>query len=190
MVLLALIMTLLLGSMRIGADSWDQGERMAERAARLAVVNNFFRSSLSDAKPLFEAPDPSKAGMPPKLTFSGGPTWLNYAGTLPPQVRGGLYKFHLYLAEEGERSDLKLAMRPFSTGEKGGDEPIEDVLVLENVVSLQMEYYKKDSLGGKSQWMEEWKENVLPALVRIKVVLRGEPPWPPIVVAPRVEAAQ
>ncbi len=191
MVLLAVMMTLLLGGMRVGADSWDQGERVAERASRLVVVDNFFRSHLSDVKPLFEAPtDPSKVGQPAKLTFYGGATWLNYAGTLPPQVRGGLYKFQLYLAVEGERSDLKLAMRPFSTGEKEVDEPIEDVLVLENVESLHIEYYKKASFGGKSQWMEEWKENTLPAVIRIDIALRGESAWPPIFVAPRVETGQ
>ena len=190
-VLLAVIMTLLLGGMRVGADSWEQGERLAERASRLLVVDNFFRSHLSDVKPLFESPtDTRQIGSPPILLFSGGSDWLEYAGTLPPQVRGGVYKFRLHLIEDGERNDLKLALRPFSTGEKGPSEPIEDVLVLENVKSLRFSYFRKNNVSGESKWIEEWKENFLPSLIRIEVALRNEPEWPPIVVAPRAETGQ
>ncbi len=179
-VLLAVMMALLLAGMRIGADSWEQGERLAERASRLLVVDNFFRSHLSDVKPLFEsATDPRQIGMTPKLMFSGGPEVLEYAGTLPPLVRGGLYKFRLAWVEEGKRSDLKLAIRPFSTGGKGGgDAPIEDLLVLENVESLRFSYYKKTAAEGESLWLTAWKENFLPSLIRVDITLRGEPPGP------------
>lgn len=197
-VLLAVMMTLLLGGMRLGADSWEQGERLSDRATRLLVVNNFFRSHLSDVKPFFESPtDNRQIAAQPKLMFGGGPDWLEYAGTLPPQVRGGIYKFGLHLVQEGERNDLKLAMRPFSTGEKGPTEPIEDVLVLENIKSLHFSYYKKINANAstnpnaESKWMEEWKENlILPSLIRIDISLRGEPDWPPIIVAPRAETGQ
>jgi len=190
-VLLAVMMALLLAGMRIGADSWEQGEQLAERASRLLVVDNFFRSHLSDVKPLFEsANDPRQVGAPPKPVFVGGTDWLEYAGTLPPQVRGGLYKFRLYLAEDGERRDLKLAMRPFSTGGGQGGAPIEDVLVLENVESVRFAYYKKTTVEGESRWQEAWKEGFLPALMRIEISLRGEPAWPPLFVAPRAETGQ
>ena len=190
-VLLAVMMTLLLGGMRVGADSWDKGERLAERASRLLVVDNFFRSHLSDIKPLFESPtDARQVGAPPQLLFRGGPAFIEYAGTLPPQVRGGIYKFRLHLVEDGERNDLKLAMRPFSTAEKGLGEPIEDVLVLENIKSLRFSFYKKSNANGESKWMEEWKENFLPSLIRIEVSLRDEPEWPAILIAPRAETGQ
>ncbi len=190
-VLLAVMMTLLLGGMRVGADSWAQGERVADRTSRLLVVDNFFRSHLSDVKPLFESPTQmGQVGAPPKLVFRGGANWLEFAGTLPPQVRGGIYKFQLHLVEEGDRNDLKLAMRPFSTGEKGVSDPIEDVLVLENVQRLRFSYYKKVNTRGESKWMDEWKENFLPSLIRVEISLRGEPKWPPIIIAPRAETGQ
>jgi len=119
-VLLAMIMTILLGGMRVGADSWEQGERLADRASRLLVADNFFRSHLSDVKPLFESPtDTSQAGAPPILLFSGGSAWLEYTGTLPPQVRGGIYKFRLHLKQDGERNDLKLAIARFPQERRG-----------------------------------------------------------------------
>ncbi|MFM8332282.1 MAG: prepilin-type N-terminal cleavage/methylation domain-containing protein [Candidatus Methylumidiphilus sp.] len=190
-VLLAVMMALLLAGMRLGADSWSQGERLAERATRMLVVDNFFRSHLNDVKPIFEAStDPRQAGLPPKLAFSGESDWLEYAGTLPPQVRGGLYKFRLYLHEDHGRSDLKLAIRPFSGGGQDDAEPIEDVLVAENVESLRLAYYKKVMMEGGSEWLESWRDNFLPTLIRVEVTLRGEPPGPAIVIAPRAETGQ
>jgi len=190
-VLLAVMMTLLMGGMRIGADSWEQGERLAERSSRMLVADNFFRSHLSDVKPLFETPtNPSQVGAPPKLMFRGDSTLLEYVGTLPPQVRGGIYKFRLYLAQEGERNDLKLAMRPFSTGEKTEGDAIEDLLVVENVASLRFAYYKKTQVEGESRWQDDWKEDFLPSLIRVDLTLRGEPPWPSMFIAPRAETGQ
>jgi general secretion pathway protein J len=193
-VLLAIMMTLLLSGMRIGADSWEQGERLADRSSRLLVADNFFRSHLSDVKPLFETPaDPGQVGKPPRLMFRGDSALLEYAGTLPPQVRGGIYKFRLYLAEEGERSDLKLAIRPFSSGANTGSvegDPIEDLLVLENVERVSFAYYKRTQLEGESKWLDAWKEDFLPSLIRIDIALRGEPPWPSIFIAPRAETGQ
>lgn len=191
-VLLALMMTLLLGGMRISADSWEQGGRIAEQASRLLVVDNFFRSHLSDIKPLFMQPPASgigaAMGRPPKLVFQGGPQFLEYAGALPPQVRGGLYRFRLSLEDDG---DLKLAIRPFSSGDKGGDDPIEDVLVLEGVRQFSLSYYKKaNAQQGGSRWVEEWNENFLPSAIKIDISLRGEAPWPSILVAPRAETGQ
>jgi len=189
--LLAVMMGLLLGGMRIGAGSWAQGERLAERATKLLVADNFFRSHLSDLKPLFEIPAEAKAGgAAPKPVFKGGESFLEYAGTLPPQVKGGLYIFRLYLAEEGERRDLKLSMRPFSAGGKAGGEPIEDVLVLEDVENLRISYFKTGRADEASRWEPEWRDNVLPSLIRIEIGLRGEPAWPAILVVPRAESGQ
>lgn len=190
-VLLSIMMTLLLGGMRVGADSWQQGERLSERATRLLVVDNFIRSHLNDVKPLFESPtDTRQVGSPPKLAFRGGPDWMEYAATLPPHVRGGIYKFRFHLVQDGDRNDLKLAMRPFSTGEKGSADPIEDVLLLEGVESLRFSYYKRSQARGESKWLEEWKENFLPTLIRVDVGLRGEADWPSIIVAPKAETGQ
>lgn len=203
-VLLALMMTLLLAGMRIGADSWEQGGRISERASRLLVADNFFRSHLSDIKPLFkqlapgmpqlgqsnQAGQPGQLGQPSTLMFQGGPQFLEYVGTLPPQVRGGIYTFRLALEEGDGRSDLKLAIRPLSSGDKGGDAPIEDVLVLEEVERLGISYYKKTNAQGGSQWVDGWNENFLPSLIKIDITLRGEPPWPSILVAPRAETGQ
>jgi general secretion pathway protein J len=207
-VLLAIMMTLLLGSLRVGAGSWEQGERRAEQASRLLVTHNFFRSYLSGALPLLEAvkrrgmqgrggagAEIRAAGMPPMrpgLSFRGFEDVLEYAATLPPQVRGGLYKFRLYVSEQAGQKDLKVAIRPFSAADEE-DPSIEEVTLLEGIESLRIAYFGKAAAeeGGFSprgpQWLDEWEQPFMPALIRVEITMRGEPPWPPLVVAPRVE---
>jgi len=192
-VLLAIMMTLLLGSLRVGVTSWEQGERRAEQASRLLVTHNFLRSHLSGVLPLLEksAGGQAAAATPPVFSFRGGSETLEYVGTLPPQVRGGLYKFELYLAGDGDRQDMKLAMRPFAAGNVSeSGESIEDVVVLENVESLRINFLPAASVERQSQWLGEWREQFLPALIRLEITVQGDPPWPPLIIAPRVESAR
>jgi general secretion pathway protein J len=187
--LVAVIMTLLLGSIRVGAGLWAQGERKADAAARLLTTENFFRTYLSDALPLRETPksgtfQPALNGS--RLLFGGGSRELEFVGVLPPQVRGGLYKFRLHWAEDGERSDLILSLRPFAAADDA--EPIEDVTVLEDIEDLRFSYYRRAAVETEpSEWVEAWGEDYLPALVRVEIALRGEAPWPPLLIAPRME---
>lgn len=201
MVLMAIMMTLLLGGLRIGAGSWEQGERRAEQTSRLLVTQNFLRTYVSGALPLIESRPENESAMvrptPPALLFRGDEDTLEYVATLPPQVRGGLYKFKLYLTEDDARKDLKLAIRPFSALEAGeGADPIEDVVLLEGVDALRITYFgKPDTRGGfgrerKPQWQEQWRQQFMPQLVRMDVTVRGEPPWPPLIIAPRIESLQ
>jgi len=208
-VLMAIMMTLLLGSLRIGAGSWEQGERRAEQAGRLLVTQNFLRSYLSGALPLLETVKRRDAlggsgasaaiqagGMPPmrpSLLFRGVEDRLEYAATLPPQVRGGLYKFKLYVDEEAGQKDLKLAIRPFSSANEE-DQSIEDVTILEGLESLQIAYFGRAAAadeGGfaprEPQWQDEWNQPLMPMLIRVEITMEGEPPWPPLVIAPKVE---
>lgn len=191
MVLVAVIMTLLLGSIRVGAGLWEQGERKGEGAARLLTTENFFRTYLGNALPLFET---QRAGTfqtennRPRLLFSGSSRDIEFVGVLPPQVRGGLYKFRLHWAEDGERSDLLLSIRPFAAATDQAD-PIEDVTVLEDIEELRISYFRRAPVESEpSVWSDEWREDALPALVRVEIALRGEAPWPPLTVAPRMES--
>lgn len=201
-VLMAIMMTLLLGSLRVGAGSWERGEQRAEQAGRLLVTQNFLRSYLSGALPLLETvrakgPQIAMPPMRPSLLFRGVEGMLEYAATLPPQVRGGLYKFKLYVYEEAGQKDLKLSIRPFSSNDTDeSDEPIEDVTILEGVESLRIAYFGKvaaadegESAPVQPQWLDQWEQPFMPLLVRVEITMPGEPPWPPVIVAPKVDSS-
>lgn len=191
--LLAVMMTLILGSLRIGVDSWSTGERRSASTSRMLVTSNFLRTHLSAVLPLFLPPSKGKfgsdaTGLRPQFLFRGEQGWLQYAGTLPPQVLGGMYRFDLHWVQSNERSELRLTIWPLSPSDAGKvQDPIDDVTILENVESFAISYFKLNELEGRSEWLKEWNEENMPALIRIEITVAGEEAWPPLVVAPRPE---
>lgn len=194
--LLAVMMVLLLGALRIGARSWEGGERRAAAMSRMLATQNFLRAHLTAALPLKETAradeEPDVAASP--LLFEGGKDRLAYAGTLPAQVRGGLYRFELYVAEHNERRDLKLAIMPLVKPAGGagdsGTKTIEDVTLLENLDTLRITYLNQTTPDQPPAWQEDWRQATLPALIKLEIAPRDEAPWPELMIAPRIEVRQ
>lgn len=183
-------MLLLLGSLRIGVNSWDSGEDKLSRASRLSLVENFLRSHIGGALPLVDMEDPQGVA----TSLRGGEDWMEYISTMPQQVRmGGLYRFRLYVAKNGNHNDLKVAMRPYvsnpnSAGSAAAVEPIEDVVLLENLGGIKFSYLPENLQGAQSVgegWLSEWQQPQLPVLIQVQIEPEGEEPWPHLVVALR-----
>ena len=200
--LLGLMMLVLMGSLRIGAASWDAGEKRMAEAERLYTVHNFLRWHIGTALPL--------TGLVPDgrtmFLFQGGSDFLEYVAPLPSQVKsGGLYRFRLYVAEDEEqRQSLRLTILPYassrqqtgvaSSGTQAEEEVIDDLEIMENLGELKLSYLARNQTLGRQQegqqpstWEEEWSEPVLPALVRIELSPAGENPWPILLVAPKIQ---
>lgn len=183
-------MLLLLGSLRIGVNSWDSGEDKLSRASRLSLVENFLRSHIGGALPLVDMEDPQGVA----TSLRGGEDWMEYISTMPQQVRmGGLYRFRLYVAKNGNHNDLKVAMRPYvsnpnSAGSAAAVEPIEDVVLLENLGGIKFSYLPENLQGAQSVgegWLSEWQQPQLPVLIQVQIEPEDEEPWPHLVVALR-----
>jgi len=188
--LLGVMMLLLFGSLRIGVTSWDSGEDKMARASRLFLVENFLRNHIESALPLVEMEESGGGAIPLK----GGEDWLEYVSTMPPQVRaGGLYRFRLYVAKNGQRNDLKVAMRPYVSNPNSSEkaqpaEPIEDVLLLENLGQITFSYLPENLQTAQpvnSTWLPEWRKGQLPMLIQVKIEPEDEEPWPALVIALR-----
>jgi len=188
--LLAVMMTLLLGSLRIGARSWEGGEGRVAAMSRMLASQNFLRAQLTATPGLREM---AGADVPPgeRLVFQGDEQRLRYVGTLPPQVRGGLYVFELHVAERGDARDLKLAMRPMTGGAVREEaETIDDVTLVENLDTFRIAYLPPAEQGMPAEWRHEWRDSVLPALIRLEIMPAGEAAWPPLIIALRVEGRE
>ncbi|WP_170161212.1 prepilin-type N-terminal cleavage/methylation domain-containing protein [Methylocaldum marinum] len=186
--LLGVMMLLLLGSLRIGVNSWDSGEDKLARASRLFLVENFLRSHIGGALPLVDMEDPQGVG----TSLRGGENWIEYVATMPQQVRmGGLYRFRLYVAENGNHYDLKVAMRPYvsnpnSIASAAPAEAIEDVVLLENLAGIKFSYLPESLQGAQTVgegWVSEWQQPQLPLLIQVQIEPEDEEPWPALVVA-------
>jgi general secretion pathway protein J len=196
--LLAVMMLLLTGSLRIGAASWDQGEERIQKASRMAVVQNFLRAHIASLLPVVSVSDTGQTS----LAFHGSRDTLEYVAPLPEQVKlGGLYRFQLYLAQQGDRHDLRVAVIPYVGVRPGGKaetvEPLDDLALVENVKDFRVAYFARPLAPGaiqpgafqpkQNEWQEEWQMNQLPGLIRIEIEPEGEEPWPPLIVALRAQ---
>jgi general secretion pathway protein J len=194
--LLAVMMLLLTGSLRIGAESWDTGEERMAKASRLYIVENFLRSHIGSLLPV--AGTVKNGKMEP--AFRGGRDTLNYVAPLPEQVKaGGLYRFELYVGKkDGDTKDLRMAILPYTTGPDKGqvEEPVDDLAILEDIKEFKLSYLPHVIQGSPFnpmmqqqnqpvQWTDEWQQNQLPALIRIDIEPEGEAPWPTLFIAPR-----
>jgi general secretion pathway protein J len=194
--LLAVMMLLLTGSLRIGAESWDTGEARMAKASRLYVVENFLRTHIGSLLPV--AGTLKNGQLEP--AFRGGRDSLDYVAPLPEQVRaGGLYRFELYVSKNGETRDLRMAIVPYATAPNQADkvEPLDDLAILEDIKEFKLSYlpHANPGLGFNqlqqpmqnqpAQWIDEWQQPQLPALIRVDIEPEGEAPWPTLFIAPK-----
>lgn len=194
--LLAVMMLLLTGSLRIGAESWDAGEERMAKASRLYVVENFLRTHIGSLLPV--------AGMlrngQMEPAFRGGRDTLNYVAPLPEQVKaGGLFRFEIYISKNGETKDLRMAITPYSTipDQREPEAPIDDLALLEDIKEFKLSYLPNSAQGFNFgqlqpmqnqqpvQWTDEWQQPQLPALIRVDIEPEGEDPWPTLFIAPK-----
>ncbi len=202
--LLAIMLGLMLGALRIAARSWDAGEERAARASQLMIVENFLRRHLSGALPLYEN---SPSGEP-NFSFSGTFNSLNYVSFLPEHVgHGELYRFALFVDSAREEHTLKLSVKAHgSAADRDVPAGIEDVVLLEGLEKFQVSYLASTNTprlgqrfafspptaqpqGESPTWIDEWKRPAMPALVRLEIQVRNDPPTPPLVVAPRIQVS-
>jgi general secretion pathway protein J len=207
-VLLAVMMTLLLGAFRVAASTWEKGEHRANQVNRMLIVSNFLRNQISGAIAMQEPPNPmmqnAMTGVTRPMIFYGSSQRLRFMGTIPAQVHGGIYQFELYVSDEngGEgHRDLRAAICPFIRSKDSQPQPacagqenkIDDVAIVEDVDTVSIRFFKNPdqmNLGqGPQGPLEVWEgHNDMPAFVAIDIAPRGEEPWPTIMVEPRADA--
>lgn len=178
--LLSVMMVLLMGSLRLGARTWDRGEEQLDQTSQLLVVGSFFRRHLTNAIPWH-----TPGAQQPELMFSGSRDALEYVGLLPAQIKPGLFRFRFFVDGRQERRVLKLSVQPIDVS--GEADRIDDLEVLRDVEEVRFAYLAPHPPGEPPVWLEEWTEDALPAAVSIRVRIRGQEPWPAIVIAPRIE---
>ncbi len=186
MVLLGLILTLLFGGLRLGARSWDSGDKQIDDSAQLRAIHGFMRRELGQVFPLRW-----KNEVDTRLAFAGEPNTLKFVAPLPVQVSvGGLYSLGLELeqGETGQRLIMKRALfdpaaKDFSSMEQG-----EKSVLTDHVENMAIAYFGATTAGNKPGWQERWDDpQRLPLLVRIRVKLNDGRDWPDLVVPLIVE---
>jgi len=188
LVLLALLSTVLFGSLRLAGQSTGRGEAKADATSSMRLTEEFLRTNLEAQHPLRMR---KMAQFP--LLFTGTADSLSYASELPARVAaGGVWFFRLRVLADDAKSPLVLErMVP----DVGADSPpqfqgADRSVLADGIAKIVIGYYGRDSgtLASATEptWRDHWDDaQRLPLLIRIDVTPITGDPWPRLVVAPR-----
>ena len=189
LLLLALMSSVLYGTLSLSADSWDRGESKVTQVGDMRLAQEFLREALAAQFPLrlhkvVEQP----------LYFQGKSDSLAFAATLPGRAGGGTYYFRLAVNASGDRSQLALARTIPDYAATGLPDfaGAEQSVLADQIKEVRFGYFGRDKDSNDANaptWRDQWDDpQTLPLLIRMDVVPAAGPAWPQLVVEPRIAA--
>lgn len=161
--ILGLIVIALTGGVRFAGQAWQAQQRQGERQGDLNAVQNVLRQLIMSAKDL-----------------SGDGVSLRFIGMMPDALaRGGLYDIELRAVSDR----LVLGWKPHFRG-RTAEAGWSTTDLANGVAALELAYYVAP--GGWQRIADN--SNTRPLLVRIALRLADERVWPPLTIAPMMEA--
>ncbi len=187
--LLALMSSVLFGSLNLAGRSWDAGEAKAESTANMRLASDYLRTQLTA-----QHPQRMRKRLEFPLLFGGESDEIRYAAALPGRVGlGGIWYYRVVLAPVADKDTKALvlervipdledtAMPTFASAERS--------VLADDVKSLKFSYLGLDANASPEMtptWRDRWDNaQQLPQLIRMEVAPRNGEPWPAVVIAPR-----
>jgi len=185
--LLAAMLAMLFGGLRLGVRSWDAGLGRAERADNLLLTTSFLRRELGSAFP-WRLKDPLDV----RLAFVGERERVQFVSLRPADFAGGGLAFVSFAYEPAGAGDEagRLVMRRAFAAADAKDlsalDEVEKFTLIEGITSARFEYFGAENDIVPPAWAEKWEvRRRLPSHVRIEIEA-GKRKLPAIVVALRL----
>ncbi len=184
MTLLSIMVVLLFSSLRICAQSWEQGENKISDVNEVTVVYNFFQQHLSSALPLW---DDFSNKEEKTFSFQGKKQSLQFISSFPVSAgRSGMQLFSIEARQQYGEQLIEVILTPFFPVSEGQEWHEEKVVLLRHVSDFSLSYFAVDETGEGS-WQDEWLEkDMQPQLVKISIDTENGIFWPDIVIALKV----
>lgn len=185
---LALLMLLLTGGVRSSLDLLDRAATRSEAIEDLPLAHQALRRILAGAMPVTLPPPANDE--PAQIRFAGDASWLELVGHLPEPAGGGTWRIALATHDGDAGRALVLRWIPLDATE--GSSPGGEAVLLEHIAGLRLAYLGDDGPGLAPAWADSWRDRRrLPRLVRVEVSfpIGDDRLWPPLVVAPMVDAS-
>lgn len=187
LVLLALLSTVLFGSLKLAGRSTDSGEAKADAVSSMRLAEDFLRANLAQEHPLR-----MRKMVQFPLLFSGSSDELRYASELPARVAGGgIWFYRLAVHADDPKSPLVLerVIPDLSAASMPGFDNADRSVLAEGIAKLTIGYYGRnpgDMTATDPTWHDRWDDTQrLPLLIRIDVTPTHGRPWPTLYVEPR-----
>jgi len=180
MSLLSVMVVLLFGTLKISADSWENGEKKIADANEIAVVYNFFQRHLVTSKPLWD--DFTEPGVR-TLAFRGEVQSLKFVSLFPASAeRAGAQLFTVKLQDQFEPANLAVSISPFSPPVEGVQLPVEEITLIKGVSHFKLTYFGESLETGQVGWQDYWPDQeTLPKMVKVDIGLAKGGFWPAMV---------
>ncbi|HXX86206.1 MAG TPA: prepilin-type N-terminal cleavage/methylation domain-containing protein [Casimicrobiaceae bacterium] len=187
LLLLALMSSVLYGTLSLSASSWDRGEAKATQVGDMRLTEEFLRQSLASQLPLrlhkvLEQP----------LYFQGKSDSLAFVAALPRQVGGGTYYLRIAVTPAGDSSRLALArvIPDYAATALPEFSDAEQSVLADRIAQVRFGYFGRDPDSNDANaptWRDHWDDpQTLPLLIRVDVAPAAGAPWPQLVVEPRL----
>ncbi|MEQ1651645.1 MAG: prepilin-type N-terminal cleavage/methylation domain-containing protein [Hyphomicrobium sp.] len=165
--ILALLLAMLPGTLRLGKRAWETPGALADAPAAAALT--FAGQHLKSALPVFET---NNSGLP-RLAFSGTERGVRFIAELATGPRGGgLYRIDIGSDTAASRPGVRLALYRGSSNE--AESAVETRDLSSAFDKLQFRYFGASAPGEPAQWQAAWdRQDRLPDLV--DVVATGAP---------------
>jgi len=187
MTLLSIMVVLLFSSLKIGAESWNKGEKKIAEVNEKAVVYQFFKRHLTSVRPLWDDFSDGERS----FSFQGEDNKLQFISVFPASSeRKGIQLFDIIFDPAGN-GVVNVTLKPFYPLLEGQEWQQEEVILLENVEEFELSYYSKDAVNSTGLWVDYWQQKEqLPLLIKIKIVLADHSYWPEMIFALKLATAQ
>jgi general secretion pathway protein J len=183
MTLLALILTILFGGLRMSSKVWDAAEKNSVKNTHLVSLQNFLHRQFSQIIPYQINQNTDK-----NIVFFGEANRIHMIARMASRHdSGGLYL--ISIAVEKTENGTELVLRRVVSNPQFIDfellKKTEKLVLAEDVDQLNFQYYGSGSKTGQARWMPAWTvQTRLPLLIRMDLSFTSNRKWPVLVVAP------
>lgn len=188
--LLGLLMTALMGGLRLGVRVWEVSDRALEDGSQVQAVRRFLHDRLEEAILL---PVASLDG-DDAITFAGDDRSLQFTTAMPFSFSADPFMMELNLKPRdtgGEISDLVLTWYTIDPDTGLASSQAGDRAILDDVAEIGIDYFGGDQENEQLGWHSTWEgREALPDLIRLRIAFGQDDDraWPALIISPRVDA--
>ena len=182
--LLAMLTIVLAGGMKLATSRFTRDSGRVERAARIALVQDFVNAKLADARPVLDLNAASR-----RIAFEGRATEVLFLAPASESApKSGLMTFGLrFRPSSSGDGRLELGTRSFDVPSPSAGRT---TVLLDHVAKLRFSYYGPAGPGGTPGWTDVWDSpQLLPQLIRISLDFADGSSAPDLFVALRIASA-
>jgi len=187
MTLLALMLAVLSGSVRLAGQSRDAAAAKIDSIDNMRIAQDFLRQTLAQAHPKRWL---KVVGRP--FVFRGERDELSMAAPLTARVGvGGLFLVRLSLVDAGKGKTKNLVMARVFPEPDAQEMPdfssAETTVLAEGLSEIEFAYLGREDEASDPTWRDDWKEGArMPEAVRMRIKPAVGEAWPELVVPLRV----